>query len=90
MGFFILKTGLTILDRPLILHLNCTNKFVQSDYLGSTLFFVSRASMVRGRSPEEEAIPKAAMNTLVMFNMYLNGFKRVKKTGREALVKERY
>jgi hypothetical protein len=35
--------------------------------------------MVSGRRPDDEAMPKAATNTSVMFSMYTNGFERVKK-----------
>ena len=35
--------------------------------------------MVRGRRPDDEPMPKAAMNTLLMLAMYENGLLRVKK-----------
>jgi hypothetical protein len=44
------------------------------------LFFVSKASIVSGKSPDDDAIPNDAIKTFVMFAMNVNGFERVTKT----------
>jgi hypothetical protein len=45
--------------------------------LGSTPFFSSSKLMVTGKVAEDEAVPKAVVQALVMFAINLNGNLRV-------------
>ena len=47
----------------------------------STLFFLSRHSMVMGRVAEEEAVQKAVVRALAMLPMNVKGSRRVTSTG---------
>lgn len=47
------------------------------EILASTLFLVSKLSIVTGKVAEDEAVPKAVVKALPMFRMNRNGSVRV-------------